>query len=103
MDGRGAVVHRPAMTTRRELYEAMGARNAEAEREARRIDRRWMLRAGVACMLWCAAGLFIVGWAFHTTDARAGRVAFWAGLLVGNGGMLVTLLSALTRRGREAP
>jgi hypothetical protein len=35
----------------------------------------------------------------HTRDEQLGRVAFWGGLLVGNGGIFFTLLGALARRG----
>ena len=90
------------MATRRELYEQMGRRNAAAEQRARGDDRRWMLRAGASCVAWCAAGLFLLGWSMHTPDEQLGRIAFWGGLLVGNGGIFAALLGALARRGGDA-
>ena len=89
------------MPNRRELYEEMGRRNAAAEREAQRHDRMSLAAAGLACLGWCAAGLFLIGWSLHTTDADLGRVAFWSGLLVGNGGIVYTLLGVHARRGRR--
>jgi hypothetical protein len=91
------------MASRRELYEARGRRNAAAERAARRRERWRLVRAGLACVGWCAAGLYLVAWSLHTTDEQAGRVAFWAGLLVGNGGIIATLLTTLGRRAEDDP
>ena len=88
------------MSNRRELYEEMGRRNAAAERDAQRQDRWSLGAAGLACLGWCAAGLFLIGWSLHTTDTHMGRVSFWGGLLVGNGGILYTLLATYARRGR---
>jgi hypothetical protein len=41
-----------------------------------------------------ALGLFLMLWSAHTTDAGYGRIAFYAGLIVGNGGILYTLIAA---------
>jgi hypothetical protein len=42
--------------------------------------------------------MFCVAWSFHTTDTSYGRMAFFGGLGVGNGGVIFTLL-AVYRRG----
>ena len=40
----------------------------------------------------CAVGLFLIGWALHTTDGTLGAIAFWSGLLLGDLGMFGLLL-----------
>ena len=37
-------------------------------------------------------GLGLLSWAVHTTDEAWGGIAFWAGLLVGNVGVVSALL-----------
>lgn len=65
---------------------------AVAHREfVRRQWRRWLARgAGVLSAL--GAGLMLMAWGFHTTDQGRGAIAFYGGLLVGNGGILLVLL-----------
>jgi hypothetical protein len=91
----------PRRPTRQELLEAMAvARRREAE-VADRIRRRDLVRTALECVAWCAAGLFSMGWAFHTTDEFAGRVAFLVGVGAGNAGILFALLSAYRRGERR--
>jgi hypothetical protein len=40
-------------------------------------------------------------WSAHTTDVKAGWIAVWTGLLIGNGGVLFTLLRAFLRGERR--
>lgn len=71
------------------------ARAAELRSALRTIERDALRRTGIAlgtCVLSCVAGLALVGWAIHTTDDRWAGVAFWGGLLIGDGGMFATLL-----------
>jgi len=89
------------MPNRRELYEDIGRRIAAAERRAQRRDRWALAVAGLACVGWSLLGIFLIGWSLHTTDERLGRVAFWGGLLVGNAGILYTLLGVYARRGQD--
>ncbi len=37
-------------------------------------------------------GLYLVGWALHTTSVSAGRLMFWGGLILGNAGWLLTMV-----------
>jgi hypothetical protein len=68
-----------------------------ATRKADR-DRLWdMLLTGAQCVAWCALALFLLGWSFHTDDEKLGRVFFWGGILVGNGGIVFTLARAYQR------
>jgi hypothetical protein len=72
-------------------------RAAEAERAHR--DRTWtLIRAGASCVLWCLLGLVCLMWSAHTTDAGYGRIAFYGGLVIGNGGILYTLIEVYSRR-----
>lgn len=71
------------------------------EREAAAAEtRRDLLQTALLCVLWCAAGIFLLLWSFHTTSAAYGRMAFYAGLAIGNGGWVFTMLAAY-RRGEE--
>ena len=64
------------------------------EREATR-DVRWALLRTIGwCFFWMAAGLILMGWAFHTTNERYAPLGFWGGILVTDVGILATLLTA---------
>jgi hypothetical protein len=64
----------------------------ETERAVRR-DMRWVYgRAIVSVFLSLAFGLWMIGWSVHSTDQKVAPMFFWAGLLVGNGGILVTMV-----------
>jgi hypothetical protein len=88
------------MPLRQELLEQMGRAREAAEREADRDRRRDMIRTGAACVMWTLLGLFLLGWSFHTTDARYARPAFYGGVIIGNAGIVSTLLRAY-RRGEQ--
>lgn len=83
-----------------ELREAIAAR-ARAERELARGDlRRDLVSTVLQCFFWVALGLFLIAWAFHTTSETWGRIAFLAGIAIGNGGWIFTMLAAY-RRGEK--
>ena len=84
----------------KELLEEMSVRRAAAEEEADRIRARDLLRGTLACVGWCALGIFLVLWSAHTTDLTLGKMAFWGGIGIGNGGIVFTLL-AIWRRGER--
>jgi hypothetical protein len=42
-------------------------------------------------------GLYLLGWSVHTTDYLYGRIAFFGGLIVGNTGIVYTLLNTYRR------
>lgn len=83
-----------------ELLEEMAARRAAAEEAAERDRARDLASGMLACVGWLALGLFLIMWSAHTTDLTLGRMAFWGGLGVGNGGIIFTLL-AVWRRGER--
>lgn len=66
-------------------------RMLETERLADREALRSTLRTMGECWFWCILGVACVGWSLHSSSEAAGRVAFWGGLTIGNGGMLVAL------------
>ena len=85
------------MPLRRELLEEMGRRRELAESEAERARRRELIRAGALCIGWMLLGLYLLGWSVHTTDYLYGRIAFFGGLIVGNAGIVYTLLATYRR------
>lgn len=77
-----------------DVYEEMIARHAAAERVTARMRFWSRVRTVLWCWFWSLMGMFLVGWAFHTTNVYYGRISFWLGLAVGNGGVLFTLVAA---------
>ena len=73
----------------------------EGERSAARERLRDQLVASAACILSAAAGFALLGLAVHATDAVLGRIAFWGGLAVGNGGILTALVWVYVRAERR--
>lgn len=88
------------MPLRKQLLEEMGRAREAAEIEADRIRRRDMIRTGAACVMWMLLGLYLLGWSMHTTDDRYARAAFYGGVIIGNAGIIFTLLRAY-RRGEQ--
>jgi predicted lipid-binding transport protein (Tim44 family) len=67
---------------------AAQARDASASRRRRRLA----LARVAGCLGSLAAGVALMGLALYLTDQAWARIAFLSGLLVGNGGVLLTLL-----------
>ena len=84
----------------RHLLEEQARRRADENELAQRDAIRDYLRTALACVMWSAFGIFLVLWSFHTTDMTLGKAAFSAGLGIGNGGIIFTLLGAY-RRGEK--
>lgn len=84
-----------------EILDAMAARVAQAAEDADRERFRDLIRSALFCLCWAAAGLFCVAWSVHTTDLAYGRMAFFAGLGIGNGGIAFTLAAAYIRGERR--
>ncbi len=87
----------PPRRTPQERAEELLALEREAEREERSATARTLL----SCFAWVLIGLALMGYAVHTTDLRAAGIAYWAGLMLGNGGVLLTLISAYLRSMRD--
>lgn len=65
----------------------------EAQERTLRREMRWVYARAIAgCLLSLAIGLAFIAWAVHAVDEGEAQIAFWTGLLVGNGGILVTLV-----------
>jgi hypothetical protein len=79
-----------------EMAEAHLRQAAQSERD------KWkdLRRAALECVFWCWVGIACIGWALHSTDIAYGKAAFYAGIAIGNGGVIFTLLAAY-RRGEE--
>src|SRR5260221_11271176 len=68
-----------------------------AEREATHAQRWELFRACGECVGWCFIGLFMMGFAVHTTDAQLGGVLLVGGMLIGYVGMFTSLLFSYRR------
>jgi len=74
------------------------AAHRRAEGEQAQRDLMWAnVLTALMCLGWAGAGIFLLMWSAHTTSMTYGRIAFWAGLVVGNGGVLFTLIAAYAR------
>lgn len=94
-----AAPHRPPARSSPTFHRVLTPveRAAQLAGDERRYERRRLRRLASAIFGFvgsCAAGLYLVGLGMHLTDPGVARIAFWGGLAVGNGGMLVTLLLA---------
>jgi hypothetical protein len=85
------------MPTRKELLGEMGRAREAAELAAERARRFELVRAALLCITWMLVGLYLLGWSMHTSDEQYGRIAFYSGIIVGNGGIVFTLLNTYRR------
>jgi hypothetical protein len=85
----------------RARLEVIAERNRIASEEAARVLRRDLFWTALACLGWMCAGLYCIGWSFHTTSQRYGWPAFLTGIIVGNTGILTTLARAYLRGERR--
>ena len=85
------------MSLRKELLEEMARVRDAAETEAERARRWELVRAAILCLVWMLLGLYLLGWSFHTDDYLYGRIAFFGGVIVGNGGIIFTLMNTYRR------
>lgn len=77
-----------------ELLKQMATDRRESELAAGKDRRRALVQTSLACLGWMALGLALIGWSMHTTNTRYAAVAFWTGLVLGNGGIIHALLAA---------
>jgi hypothetical protein len=83
-----------------EILDEMAVAHLRQSAESDRDRWRDFARTALECILWPCLGLACVGWAFHTTDVANGKAAFYAGIAIGNGGVIFSLLAAY-RRGEQ--
>ncbi len=80
-----------------ELLDEMADRRNREHAGAERDKRRAQARAAVECVFWLCAGLFCIGLGLHSTNAEFGKTFFYSGVIIGNGGIMFTLLAAYAR------
>jgi hypothetical protein len=85
----------------KQLRVEMQEKRMREREEAAAETRHDLLLTAVLCVLWSAAGIFLLLWSFHTMNAAYGRMAFYAGLAIGNGGWVFTILAAYRRGERR--
>lgn len=83
------------------LRDELAARREVESRQAERDKWRDIVVTSLQCFGWAAVGILLIGWSAHTTDLVYGRAAFFAGLGIGNGGIIFTLLAAYRRGERR--
>jgi hypothetical protein len=76
------------------ILEDLAARRARENEAAERDEMRLMMVTSAWCIFWSLAGILSILWSAHTTNLFHGRIAFYAGIGLGNGGILFTLLNA---------
>ena len=89
------------MPLRKELLESMAQRRRQEMVRAERDKVLDLVLTAFACLGWCAVGLGLIAWSVHTTDDVLGHAAFYAGIGLGNAGIIYTLLAAYRRGERR--
>lgn len=79
------------------LYREMLERHRLATMLHERALRREFLLYLLSFIFWTLLGVGIAGWGMHTTRVAYSRVAIEVGMLLGNAGVLLTLLVAYRR------
>lgn len=85
----------------KELLDDITDREIRTAEEAERDTRRDLIRTALLCVAWSAIGVYLILWSAHTTNVFYGKVSFFSGLAIGNGGMIYTLLRAYLRGERR--
>jgi hypothetical protein len=84
----------PLWHRRASTLEERGLELEQLEKEVRSQKRSLYLRYGFEYLVWLVVGTFLLFGAFHTTDSRYAKLAFWGGIGLGDGGMLMALIRA---------
>ena len=85
----------------RDIMEQLVAKRAAEHSAAQRDKVRDLALTAVQCLVWGALGIFLILLGAHLTDHVYSRVTFFAGIAVGNGGILFALLAAYRRGERR--
>ena len=83
-----------------EMLEQEAVRRIAEQEDAARDRTRDLFQSAVLCVFWTVAGLFLIMWSAHTSSLFHGKLAFYSGIIIGNGGLTFTLLGAY-RRGEQ--
>jgi hypothetical protein len=81
----------------RHVMKELEHRHERDTRDANADRRRDLLLTAVRCMISALAGLALVGLSFHLTDGTYARLAYFGGIALGNGGIILSLASAYKR------
>lgn len=81
----------------KELRERIDARSIAEAEQAKAETRRDLIRTALLCVLWAATGITLILWSAHTTSLFHGKLAFFFGIAIGNGGIGYCLLAAYRR------
>lgn len=88
-----SVTARPRATRHRVATPQERAAQLLSDERAHVRSMRWVMAQTLGgCIICCVLGIALVAWAVHTTDPGWGNIAFWSGLLLGDGGMMFLLL-----------
>lgn len=85
----------------RGMLEELTRKRREESRLANHDKVRDLTFTALRCWFWAAAGLACIAWSLHTTLMWLGEAAFWAGLGMGNAGIIFSLLGAYRRGERR--
>lgn len=83
------------------LLDELGVKRDAESKEAERDKWRDVLLTSLQCLAWSAVGVALILWSAHTTSLTYGKMAFFGGLGIGNGGIIFTLLAAYRRGERR--
>jgi hypothetical protein len=89
-----------SMPIPRDIREELIAKRAAEHSAAQRDKLIDLVLTALLCLVWSALGIFLILLGAHLTHRVYARVAFYAGIAVGNGGIIFTLLAAY-RRGEK--
>ena len=83
-----------------DIMDELIAKRAAEHSAAQRDKLLDLVLTALLCLAWSALGIFLILLGAHLTHQVYARVAFYAGIAVGNGGIVFTLLAAY-RRGEK--
>ena len=83
---------------RNPLHQQMLENRRRAAEEEERARVRSRIVTILSFLFWAVLGCLIAGWGMHTQRVEYSRVALEAGLIIGNAGILGTLLWAYRRQ-----
>lgn len=85
----------------KDLREGIAARSIVEAEQAKRETWRDLFYTALLCVVWAATGIMLILWSAHTTSLFYGKLAFFSGIAIGNGGILYCLLAAYRRGERR--
>ncbi|HEU6451158.1 MAG TPA: hypothetical protein VFT57_07030 [Gemmatimonadaceae bacterium] len=84
-----------------DILEELARKRLAESRLANRDRVQDLALTVLCCIFWAACGLACIALSAHTKVMWFGKAMFWAGLGVGNAGIMFTLLAAYRRGERR--